>query len=431
MLFPITSCPAEIRDAVDEFKDIVGKSYTAFCAVICATIFGVGNFSDIVRYFHFSPSVSTLCRLFELEDLSVRLNRRQRRFIKRILPDLEANSDRYLWAIDDTIIPHWGKHIWGTYCWHDHKTNGYVFGHKLLVLGIVDKNKKVFIPVLWEILHREKKKDTDQFTEWASHVKGWEVALKLLKMATATTSDFPKFTVVCDSWFSGNDFFTELDRNGFSYIAEIKSNRIVTHHGRTKIESDIADFFEDRSRHKIFYWGLPKWATCAVLKLNDLTLKQKIVAVANKKGLVEKCFAYYASNELTWDAKKIWGISRDRWAIEVQFRELKQLFALGEAAVRSKQAVETSISISMIALTVIRRRQLSSVDAKKNQYVKPIPASSIVQHYQLNSLKLAVTKLASTGETIILDRFRTRLRKENFGKKPTEEFKNSKSATGS
>ena len=53
MIAPITSCPPEIRQEIDGYKDILGEYYRAFIAVFCGYMFGVSNFSDIVRFFFF------------------------------------------------------------------------------------------------------------------------------------------------------------------------------------------------------------------------------------------------------------------------------------------------------------------------------------------------------------------------------------------
>jgi hypothetical protein len=232
---------------------------------------------------------------FGQKGLSEKLNRRQRRHLLRKLPDIHTNPDRYLWAIDDTIIAHHGRNIWGTYYWHDHNSGGTVFGHKLLVLGIVDCKRKVLIPVYWEMLH-SKKSDL--------HKKGWEVALDLLE--SSIEFGFPKLTVVADSWFAGEDFFQRLQRMDLTFVVEIKSNRNVHSHGRrTDIAQRVDDFFATKFRNKIFYRNRLKWATSASLVFNDSKLKLKTVAVANKKGLVHEtnvgCFEDMGNSERSLD----------------------------------------------------------------------------------------------------------------------------------
>lgn len=422
--FPVLSCPSAIRQIADDYNDILHGHYQAFTAILCGFVFGIGNLSNIFRFFMFSPSVSSLDRLLNDDgEIWKKLNRRYRRRILRLLPKILKEPDRYMWAIDDTIISHCGRHIWGTYYWHDHNTGGTTYGHRLMVVGLVDRRRKVLIPVYWEIMHREDKADKTK-----THEKGWEVSVKLF--LESLSMGFPKLLVVADSWFAGEDFFASLKKLNFKFVIEIKSNRTVVGHGRQSLKMRVDDFFKSISRHGIFYHGKKKWAASAILIFKDATQKMRVIAVANRKGLAEESFAFYATYELTWDAAKLWAASRDRWAIEVQFRELKQLFTLGEVAVRSKNAVETTISVAAIALTMIRLEQLSQVDAKfENQYVQPIPAGAIVRDLQLQSLSRSISKLA-TLESSEFEKFRVRINAENFGRKPTEVGKNHKIRSG-
>lgn len=422
--FPVLTCPSSIRQTADDYNDILPGHYQAFTAILCGFVFGIGNLSNIFRFLMFSPSVSSLDRLLNDDgEIWKKLNRRYRRRILRLLPKILNDPDRYMWAIDDTIIGHSGHNIWGTYYWHDHNTGGTTYGHRLMVIGLVDRKRKVLIPAFWEIMHREDKKDLTK-----THEKGWEVAIKLLQ--ETLTMGFPHLLVVADSWFAGEDFFAALKQLDFKFVIELKSNRTVTGHGRRSLKMRLDDFFKSSSRHGIFYHGKKKWAASAVLKLKDAQQKMRVVGIANRKGLAEESFAFYATYELTWDAAKLWAASRDRWAIEVQFRELKQLFTLGEVAVRSKNAVETTISVAAIALTMIRLEQLSQVDAKfENQYVQPKPAGAIVRDLQLQSLSRSISKLA-TLESSEFEKFRTRINAENFGRKPTETGKHHKIRSG-
>ena len=410
---PVTSCPAPIRKTADEYKDIVGAHYPSFTASLCGATFGVGNFCDIARYYSFSPSVSSLSRLYADEEIYKKLNRRHRRKIKGYLERAKKDPKRYMWAIDDTLITHWGKEIWGADFWYDHTSNSVLFGHKLLVLGLVDRKRNILIPVYWQMLHREVEGSND-------HQKGWEIAVELLKIAKE--ENFPSLTVCTDSWFAGEGFFEALTNHKLScdYVCEIKSNRLIVKHGKEHLDISVDEFFKDTVRKKIYFKDRKKWACEAVLWFKSAEKQRKTIAVANKKSLEKSPFAYYVCNRLTWSASMIWAISRCRWTIEVQFRELKQSFTLGESAVRSEQAVETSISIAMIALTAIRFEQLARVDANKNQHARPIPAGTIVREYQLQSLVRSISELASPRDSEGKKKLRARLNPRNISRKPTE-----------
>lgn len=417
--FPVYSCPSIVRQISDDYGDILGGHYRAFVGVLCGYIFGIGSFSDIFRYILFSTSVSAMGRLFNDEgSLWEKLNRRHRRRLLRLMPMILKDPDRFMWAVDDTLIERAGRSIYGCYYWHDHNTKGTIWGHRLLVVGIVDRKRKVLIPVYWEILHRADKTKSKEH-----HEKGWETAFKLLK--SSLQDGFPRLLVVADTWFAGDEFFQALNREKFKFVIEVKSNRNVAEHGRNRsLDCRVDEFFEDRPKYKIFYHGKKKWAAEALLLFKDSKLKMRIAALANKKG--ESPFAYYATNELSWNAARVWAASRDRWAIEVQFRELKQLFTLGEVAVQSKQAVETSISLAAIALTTIRLEQLSQANTiSENQYVRPVPAGAIVRDLQLKSLTGSISRLCK-GKVADLEKIGLRINRGNFGQKPAERRKKQK-----
>ena len=420
---PVVECPKLVRDFCDGFKDLlpVKGAYQSFVALVSAAVFGVANMSDIARYFLFAPSVSQMCDFLSRKSLADQLNRRYRRRLLAVLRKIKSNPERYQFAIDDTLVPHSGKSMWGVYTWYDHTNKSYVNGHKILVVGVVDKYRNVLIPVAWEILHRDLSKVTsnpDKQGPSRVHETGWQVALRLLDQVLS--SGFPKLPVSADSWFHGEDFCRGLDSREIPYVIEVKSNRIAETHGRKKIGKKLTSFFKDKIRQLILFKNRSKFASEAVLTLRDSDAPVKIVAVANRRDLDDDVFAYYASNQLTWGAAKIWGYSRGRWAIEVQFRELKQFFALGEAAVRSQQSIETAVSISMIALTVIRLEQLADADSQSNQYIRPIPAGVIVRDLKMQSLTRSILKLAIYPQKHTVQAFHVRYNRQNLNAKPAE-----------
>jgi len=413
---PVLHCPSMIRNFADFFKDIfTTNEYRSFISLLCGSIFGIAGCSNIFRFMMFSPSVSSLTNLLNSE-LYLKLNRRHRRRIIAILNKTALDPDRYCYAIDDTFLEHYGKHIWGTYWWNDHGKKS-IFGHKLLVIGLVDRRHKVLIPLIWEILHREDKND-----DTISYEKGWEVAFRLLQ--ELSNFGFKKFPVVADSWFCCEEFFTKLSDNGYKFCIELKCNRKIIKHGFCSINMSLYAFFKNRFMRTIRYNKKKKLASEAILWLKDAEKRPyKICAIANKGAHDKEIFAYYGSNELAWDASKLWSLSRDRWAVEVQFRDLKQFFTLGGAAVRSKQAVETSISVSAIALTVIRLQQIEKAESQKigNQYIRPIPAGDIVRRLQLISIFKSISGLATNNaqREKVLKRFNN----ANFCQKPAESRK--------
>ncbi len=71
----------------------------------------------------------------------------------------------------------------------------------------------------------------------------------------------------------------------------------------------VDEYFDDEKRHKVSHNGKEKWAAEATLYFKDADRKLKVVAVANEKQRDEKCFAFYVSNKLTWNASQLWARS--------------------------------------------------------------------------------------------------------------------------
>ena len=90
-------------------------------------------------------------RFSRFEELSTQISRRQRLRVKALLEKVKTNPARYQFAIDDTLVPHSVRDMWGVYSWFDHTNKSYIRGHKILVLGIVDKVRNVLIPAAWDI----------------------------------------------------------------------------------------------------------------------------------------------------------------------------------------------------------------------------------------------------------------------------------------
>lgn len=407
---PTLECPKLVRDFADRFKDVVGSHYPDFVSALCANVMGISGLSDMARFLAFSRSVSSLSRFFN-SDLGASINRRHRKQLRIFFEQAKERPEDFLWVIDDTILPHYSEKMWGSYRWYNHSTLSFCNGHKLLVVGLVHRKKRICIPVIWQMLHL--KKDSPEL-----YCKATEVALDLLRQLEAY--DLPKLTVVADSWFAGETMYQGLHKAGYAFVFECRQNRTISHFDGHIIQPRpirITDAVPAMGMHRIFHRKKMKWAGEAQVRLRGCDIAMKAVAIHNVVD--QTLFAIYLTNELAWNASTVWSISRDRWAIEVHFRELKGIFTLGGAAVRSQNAVEIAISLSMIALTVIRLQQQS--DGKKNQDCRPLGAGAIAQQVQLNSLHRSISKLVSpVTSQKARQRVLSKLHPQNLRRKPTE-----------
>ncbi len=153
MLAPVVNCPALIRKAADSFKDLLGNTteYQSLVSALCAAIFGIFGYCDTVRYLMFSPSVSSLFNFFQTKELLPKLSRRHRLMVRNFFVKMQDDPARFVYALDDTLVRHYGKKIWGTYIWHDHCTGAKYLSHRIVVLGLVDRKRRVMVPIHWRL----------------------------------------------------------------------------------------------------------------------------------------------------------------------------------------------------------------------------------------------------------------------------------------
>lgn len=412
-MFPAVECPGFVRRYADGFKDIVGQHYREWVSLLAGTVTGLGSLSDAARFLFFSRSVSSLSR-FLSSGKAPEINRRHRRRVRTwALKAMRRPSD-FLFVVDDTVLPRRGRKQWAVYTWYDHATKSFTDGHKLLVVGLMCRRRRLVIPIHWQMLHVQS-----QAPE--RYRCATDVALSLLDVLVA--EGFPKLTVTADCWFSGEPFYAGLDERGFKFVVENRSDRVVHAVSGTRVapKTKLPTVFESRVYRSIHYRKRRRFAAESVLTLRSCrTVQLKIVAVKNRV-VDEMPYAFYATNWLAWNAQKVWSISRDRWMIEVLFRELKSLFALGEPAVRTENGIETTVSISMVALTVIRSQQWEIAAQKRLQDSRPVPALAIVQQSQTKLLHRGISALANpTTGARLYQRISHNLDPRFLRQKPTE-----------
>lgn len=385
-MFPAVECPGFVRRYADGFKDLVGNHYREWISLLAGTVSGLGSLCDANRFLLFSRSVSSLNR-FLSSGMAPQLNRRHRRRVRCWALRAMRRPEDFLFVVDDTILPRRGSKQWGVYNWYDHASKAFTNGHKLLVVGLMCRRRRLVIPLHWQILHVESK--APELYRCAT-----EVALTLLDELEA--EGFPRLTVAADCWFSGEPFYEGLNRRGFGFVVENRANRIVSAVSAESLapKTALPSVFSARRYTPIVYRKRRRFAAECVLTLRSCRkVPLKIVAVKNR-SVDEAPYAFYATNRLAWNAQKVWSISRDRWMIEVLFRELKSLFALGEPAVRTESGIETTVSISMVALTVIRTQQWEIAAQRSHQDTRPVPASAIVHQLQTKLLHRGISVLA-------------------------------------
>jgi hypothetical protein len=217
------------------------------------------------------------------------------------------NLADFVWVIDDTDNPKYGKYVFRSGVWHG--SSGPWTGQKIVVLALVDKKRGIAIPVTYRIA--AKKGDP-------GYKKGIETAVEMID--EVIKAGFPKIAVTADSWFDAVELRQQMDQRDIEYCGEIKSNRNVrTNPGRFTPWRSLQDIFKNRSRKKvrtIFDSAKvkrrkksPKSAAQLQLYLKNYKKALNVIAVYNRRN-GKHPFGYYGSSNLSRSRAEIWEISR-------------------------------------------------------------------------------------------------------------------------
>ena len=259
---------------------------------------------------------------------------------------------------DDTVIAKTGKAIEGVSKMHNHVTQRYIFGFKLLVAGYW--NGSVFIPVDFSF-HRENKdnkyglnrkqqkaqKNTKRkkgspvmrrFKEL--NLKKNDVLIQMFKRVNQRKIDVEY--ILIDSWFTSISLIKKLqDVNSFVHIIGMyKYNSTIKFEGK---ERTLKQLRKSKSN----------------LKRSRLTGYYQMSFISDINGVMVKVFLTRKGKNGNWhtllstDTKltynKMIEIYNIRWSIEVFFKEAKQLLGLGR-----NQSTNFDVQIAQTTITMIQ-----------------------------------------------------------------------------
>lgn len=320
---PSLTVPLVVRKVADRFKSCAGVSYGSLCTLIHCTACGIETLADMVREAPWSPSESAISRSFNEFD-SARVIKRMRSGLLCKL-SAELNPERFCFAVDDTIVPRYGKFLFGIGNQRQHGKGGSMRGQRIMVLTLVDNERGVAYPLDFAMC----------FNVGApGYIKGHDLCIKLVKGVIA--EGFPPLFTTVDSWFDSIELFEKFDIEGLTLIAEARQNRCVRSSASSKEPwKKWKDMLHKQQKVGV---KLPKSNRAKKSKKTKYIAtrrvrikgrsKQVIACAVYNKPFESAFFAVYISNNLALDGGDLWGYSRARWRIEETFRILKQSLSL-------------------------------------------------------------------------------------------------------
>lgn len=267
-------------------------------------------------------------------------------------------------VLDDSLLSKTGKAIEYIGKVFDHCTHTYQLGMKMLTLGYCDG--KSFLPVDFS-LHNEpgknkkrgltKKELKKQFSkDRAPDSAGYKRACETSKDKISVALEMIKRHkgkwlrvdyVLADSWFICERFLRgvlAVDKN-LNVIGQMKSNRKITINGRTY----KADKIPELKRKNIHY--------SRKLKCHYISLK------IDYKGIAMRGYWIRMKDQQNWNLlvstndklgfTRVMEYYKNRWSIEVFFKDCKQNLGLGACQSTDLDAHIATISIVLMNYTVL------------------------------------------------------------------------------
>lgn len=148
---------------------------------------------------------------------------------------------------------------------------------------------------------------------------------------------FAPEAVLMDSWYSSVDNLKAIDAYGWTWITEIKKNRIVVPQPHQPI-------------------NLEKLAIPARGVIVHLRAYGRVKIV--KRVVTKDHLGYLATNNLTLSANDMEKVYAERWKIEEYHRGLKQTTGIEECQARTARIQRTHIFCSILAFTALEAKRL-------------------------------------------------------------------------
>ena len=309
-------------------------------------------------------------------------------------------------SIDDTLLPHYGRHFEEIASLYDHVTGSYVWAHNLVTMHYSDDQTDY--PVLfqlWKPVDLEKleagmraagvpiKQSKEELkksapAKWRSYLIGvWkrrcqqypeiqqlyasklDIAQELVQQ-WAKAHPEPKRPVTFDSWYTQPNFCRFLDQElQLPYVGTLEAKDVLLLKDGEKSAGDFAAQLKQEhldavkaGKEPIFqplsiaYKGTSEnyFSYCNIHRTRNYG-KQRLVINHSQADLTDNP-TILISNRLSWRARGITRIRRHRWPVEVYHQEGKAE-GLDQYQVRSFSAIQRHIALVAVVYSMLRAAQ--------------------------------------------------------------------------
>lgn len=251
--------------------------------------------------------------------------------------------------VDDTISNKTGKDMELVSYHFDHKEHRNALGYQCLQIGY--HNGIQFFP-LDVAFHTSKQRPNTHLRQIDKRTCGWkrrqesfikktDMLIRLLKNASKSKIDAA--CVLFDSWFSYDSVINRVVSIGYNVICRLKNGNVkYKYEGK---DYTLKQLWNQHAKKKVrWIANYPIKGCCLVVSLPETGAVTLLFTTDGNK----KWHGFLATDP-SLDASQIIGYYSRRWAIEVFFKDAKQMLYLGK-----EQSVTFDAAIAGYSLTMIR-----------------------------------------------------------------------------
>ncbi len=248
---------------------------------------------------------------------------------------------------DDTISLKTGKNMELVSHHFSHKDKKTVLGHQCLQIGY--HNGINFFP-LDVAFHTSKKRPNTELRNIDKRTCGWKRRQEAFQKKTDTLVQMLKSAlnagidascVVFDSWFSYDAVISQIVTNGYHVVCRLKNGNVkYLYQGESYTLKQLWSRFAKKQQRWIP--GRQIKGCCMIVSLPQTgAVKLLITSDGNS-------WHGFLATDTSLNASQIIDYYTRRWAIEVYFKDAKQMLGLGKEQSKTFDAVIAGYSITMI-----------------------------------------------------------------------------------
>ena len=248
---------------------------------------------------------------------------------------------------DDTISNKTGKKMELVSYHFDHKEHRNTLGYQCLQIGY--HNGIQFFPLDVSFYTSEKRPNTNM-RQIDKRTCGWKRRKEALKKKTdmlvqmlqnAHNAGIDASCVLFDSWFSYDSIIEKVVSIGYNVVCRLKNGNVKYHYqGKDYTLKELWKNFAKKQQRCIA--GYPIKGCCLSVSLPKTGEVNLLITSDGHK------WHGFLSTDLTLDASQIVGYYSRRWAIEVFFKDAKQMLYLGKEQSKTFDAAIACYSLTMI-----------------------------------------------------------------------------------